>query len=151
MSEPRDTDPAGYAKGDPRRNDVVMGAAAMGFDNTKIELAKWWEKKADEEIERTLPKVAAYGATDLEEIGRKLQAAGVKIPRGEPGSPRTPQLIEAGIYFYIVGKMARWADAVARGDTVSDDTLFDIGVYVRMVQRVRQVGGWPSAREHQAR
>jgi hypothetical protein len=117
------------------------------MSDVAAELASWWEKKADEEIGRTIPKVAAYGATDLEEIGRKLAAAGVKVPRrSEPTGPwPTPALIELGIYFYIVGKMARWADAVERGDTVSDDTLFDIGVYVRMVQRVRQVGGWPSA------
>ena len=28
-------------------------------------------------------------------------------------------------------------------DPVSDDTLGDIGVYVRMAQRVRSHGGWP--------
>jgi hypothetical protein len=26
---------------------------------------------------------------------------------------------------------------------VSDDSLFDIGVYVRMAQRIRHSGGWP--------
>jgi hypothetical protein len=32
---------------------------------------------------------------------------------------------------------------VLRGDRPSDDTPYDIGVYVRMAQRVRDVGGWP--------
>jgi len=110
------------------------------------EVAAWWEKKADEEIERTMPKVSEYGATDLEEIGRHMVAAGVKPPMGAPGTWATPQRQELGIYFYIVGKMARWSDAVARGEFVSDDTLFDIGVYIRMVQRIREAGGWPNAR-----
>ena len=43
----------------------------------------------------------------------------------------------------IVGKMARWTDAIRTGRRVSDDTLFDLGIYVRMVHRVRAVGGWP--------
>ena len=33
--------------------------------------------------------------------------------------------------------------AIRRGEFVSDDTLFDIGVYVRMVQRMRETGNWP--------
>jgi hypothetical protein len=113
-------------------------------------VAKWWEDKADDEIERTLPKVAEYGATDLLEIGRHLTEAGIRVPpRNKPTGPwPDPELIELGIYFYIVGKMARWSDAVAHAERVSDDTLFDIGVYIRMVQRVRETGGWPGATEH---
>jgi hypothetical protein len=99
-------------------------------------LTEWWMDKADEEVRRTVPKAVEYGSTDLAQIGHDLAAmAGRKVSDAEAA--------ELGIMFYARGKMSRWIDAVIRGDRVSDDTLFDLGVYVRMAQRVRDAGGWP--------
>ena len=112
-------------------------------NDRSFELIEWWMQKADGEARAAAAKAIEYGAGDLEEIGRRLEAAGVKLPSGPAGTWRTPQLIEGGIYFYIVGKMARWNDAMSRGEAVSDDTIHDIIVYCRMVQRTREVGGWP--------
>ena len=101
------------------------------------ELTAWWHDLATVEIDRTVPKAVEYGSGDLVEVGRTLaRVAGRKV-----GS--VADAAELGIFFYLVGKMARWADAVESGRRVSDDTLFDIGVYVRMAQRVRVSGGWP--------
>ena len=50
---------------------------------------------------------------------------------------------ELGVFFYLIGKVARWQSAIERGERPSDDTLFDVGVYVRMAQRIRSHGGWP--------
>lgn len=110
------------------------------------ELEGWWREKAMDEIMRTVPKAIEYGAGDLEEIGRQLVAAGVVQVRG--GDDFFDDTLkrwheELGVYFYMTGKMARWRSAIERGEFVSDDTLFDIGVYVRMVQRIRDAGGWP--------
>jgi hypothetical protein len=99
------------------------------------DLEKWWSDKAQDEIHRTVPKAVEYGAGDLEDIGRDMREAGI-VGGATPDD-------ELGIYFYIVGKMSRWKQAIHRGESVSDDTLFDIGVYVRMVQRIRTNGGWP--------
>lgn len=101
------------------------------------ELAQWWQDQATAEINKTVPKTQEYGATDLIEIGRTMATNMGREVSDEEAT-------ELGIYFYLVGKLARWTDAVRRQDRPSDDTLFDLGVYVRMVQRVREVGGWPS-------
>lgn len=105
------------------------------------ELENWWHDRASEEIERTIPKALEYGSGDLIEIGRQM-AETMRIDQGR--HLKDEVLAELGIYFYVVGKMARWTDAVKNGGRrVSDDTLFDIGVYIRMVQRIRAAGGWP--------
>ena len=105
------------------------------------ELEQWWLAMANEEIERTVPKAIEYGSTDLAEIGRQMLEAGL-----HEGNHETPTA-ELGVYFYMVGKMARWTDAIRTGRRVSDDTLFDLGIYVRMAQRIRSAGGWPGINE----
>lgn len=101
------------------------------------ELTAWWHDRARTEIIAVVPKMREYGSGDLVEVGRTLaRVAGRKV-----GS--VADAAELGIFFYLVGKMARWADAVESGRRVSDDTIADIAVYARMVQRVRDVGGWP--------
>jgi hypothetical protein len=105
-------------------------------------LENWWLDLANEEIRRVVPKAVEYGSTDLIDIGRMLARAMKRTVSDEEAA-------ELGIYFYLVGKMARWSDAVKEERLVSDDTLHDIGVYVRMAQRVRAVGGWPFAPEEE--
>lgn len=114
------------------------------------ELAVWWLAKADSEVRPMVEKMLEYGgsgrALDLEEIGRGLVHSGIIVAPeflGPDGEPSPGHLQELGIYFYLLGKFARWTAAVAEGRKVSDDTLLDIGVYVRMAQRVREAGGWP--------
>lgn len=104
------------------------------------DLRVWWLHQATTEINRTVPKVVEYGATDLVEIGRTLAANMGREVSDEEAT-------ELGIYFYLVGKLARWTDAVRRQERPSDDTLFDLGVYVRMAQRNRSAGGWPGIKE----
>lgn len=119
-------------------------------EDAVAELRGWWEQTAHDEVAGLTAKMVEYGglhrATDLEEIGRGLVNSGVRMigrngPEGYAGSDAAYQ--ELGCYFYLLGKFARWTAAVAEGRTVSDDTLLDIGIYVRMVQRIRAVGGWP--------
>lgn len=111
------------------------------------QLAQWWRDTAESEIDKTVAKAVEYGARDLVEIGRQLVESGVQLPPdlrlSIPGRDHDAYFAELGVYFYAVGKMARWTSAVAEGRYVSDDTLFDIGVYIRMAQRVRQTGQWP--------
>ena len=119
------------------KRSEVPSEAPESLSRRAGELERWWLAMANEEIERTVPKAIEYGSTDLDEIGRQMLAAGL-----HEGNHETPT-DELGIYFYMVGKMARWTDAIRTGRRVSDDTLFDLGIYVRMVQRVRAAGGWP--------
>ena len=111
-------------------------------------LRGWWEQTAHDEVAQLVAKMVEYGglsrATDLTEIGRHLTEVGVpEGPLTGGGAVQEGWLQELGIYFYLVGKFARWSAAIQEGRPVSDDTLLDIGIYVRMAQRVRAVGGWP--------
>lgn len=112
-------------------------------ERMRAELKGWWLAVAEREADAVVPKAIEYGATDLVEIGRHMVEAGVRVSREAVENGLDPELAELGVYFYMVGKMARWSDAIANGRSVSDDTLHDIGVYVRMVQRIRATGGWP--------
>ena len=132
VSAPRSTE----AKEDPEASDSVSA------------LRGWWEQTAYDEVSQLVAKMTEYGglsrATDLTEIGRDLVAAGVsKGPLIGNGAVQDGWLQELGIYFYVRGKFARWQAAIIEGRPVSDDTLLDLGIYVRMAQRVRAVGGWP--------
>lgn len=99
-------------------------------------LTEWWLELAREEARRVVPKAVEYGSTDLRDIG-------VNIARLCGRTVTDAEAEELGIYFYLEGKFARWRSAIMEGRPVSDDTLHDIGVYVRMAQRVRHSGNWP--------
>lgn len=117
------------------------GAAVDGRMSAELQLAGWWRAQAETEIEMVVAKAIEYGGAgasiDLIDIGRDL----ARIAGREVGDEEATEL---GIYFYLRGKLSRWTAAVMEGRRVSDDTLTDLGVYVRMAQRTREVGGWPS-------
>ncbi len=99
-------------------------------------LDKWWLKVAREEMEPTVDKAREYGSTDLIDIGLMLARTMGRHVDAEEAA-------ELGVFFYLIGKIARWQSAIERGDRPSDDTIFDIGIYCRMAQRIRYSGGWP--------
>lgn len=113
---------------------------AMSAGNASDDLQTWWVAVAHQESGTIAAKMREYGgggrARDLIEIGRDLYDIA-----GRTGTEQ--DYAEAGVYFYLRGKMSRWTAAMMEGRAVSDDTLYDIGVYVRMAQRIRQTGGWP--------
>lgn len=117
-------------------NRIILDETHIVPVDPESELRAWWLKGAGEEIERTVPKAIEYGSTDLIDIGLMLgRTMGRRINEEEAA--------ELGVFFYLIGKIARWQSAIERGERPSDDTLFDIGVYVRMAQRIRHAGGWP--------
>lgn len=100
------------------------------------DLNQWWMDTAHAEAVAVVDKAVEYGANSMTELGHEIaKLSGRKITDAEA--------IELACYFYIKGKLGRWSDAIMAGRPVSDDTLNDIGVYVRMAQRVRSNGGWP--------
>lgn len=99
-------------------------------------LTEWWVGTAEDEVGAVAPKAIEYGSRDLVEMGRTLaRVAGREVTDEEA--------TELGVWFYVLGKMARWTAAVERGERVSDDTLHDLAVYVKMAQRTRATGSWP--------
>lgn len=117
-------------EGDTDMDDLELGPS---MEQT---LRAWWMDLAADEAERTIPKAVEYSATDLADIGHVLaRSAGRSVSDEEAA--------ELGVFFYLQGKLSRWAGAVMDGRRPSDDTIFDIGVYCRMAQRIRAVGSWP--------
>ncbi|XAO35661.1 hypothetical protein SEA_FIRECASTLE_54 [Microbacterium phage FireCastle] len=110
-------------------------------------LYRWWMETAHNEIAPMVDKITEYGgsnrATDLTELGRVMVESGVKHPPILAGPEQDAFYQELGCFFYLQGKFGRWVAAIKEGRPVSDDTLHDIGIYVRMVQRIRAAGGWP--------
>ena len=102
------------------------------------ELAQWWRAKAEAEIEAVVRKAIEYGARDLIVMGRELAAMA-----GREDNLSEAQFAELGCLMYLTGKLARATAAWAEGRMPSDDTYHDFGVYVRMIQRIREVGSWP--------
>lgn len=100
------------------------------------QLRAWWFEMAEVEVSRTVPKAVEYSATDLADIGHQLARTASRVVSDEEAA-------ELGVFFYLQGKLSRWAGAVAAGQRPSDDTIFDIGVYCRMAQRIRHAGNWP--------
>jgi hypothetical protein len=111
----------------------------------KDELRKWWDEISGEEADLAVAKADEYGSYDLLLLGRVI-ADMTDYPVAKmvaEGQSEDEIHTELGIAFYVQGKLARWVGAIKEGRRVSDDTLADTVVYVRMVQRARAVGGWP--------
>lgn len=108
----------------------------MSGDKPELELVAWWEGRAGAEAAAVVPKAVEYGSNSLMQLGR-MQA------RLQGREVADAEALELGCWINLVQKVERWSDAVLRGDRPSEDTMFDIGVYTRMAQRVRDVGGWP--------
>jgi hypothetical protein len=98
-------------------------------------LTTWWAEQAGEEIAKMGPKAVEYGAYDLTLVGAIMQDT--------MGLYRDVNLAELACWFYIFGKIGRVVGALRVGAAPSDDTILDIGIYSRMIQRIRQSGGWP--------
>lgn len=103
------------------------------------ELHQWFKDKAEQEARLVAPKAIEYGSRSLVAIGRDLAHLGGQIVTDQ-------RAIELAIWSYVKGKMERWTEAVMNGKPVSDDTLLDLGIYVKMAQRNREFGSWPGVR-----
>lgn len=105
------------------------------------ELIGWWQGQAAEEAAALADKVVEYGgegrALDLIDLGRMIASIG-----GREVNEAEAQ--EIGCAMYAYGKMGRIIVAIREGRRPSDDSWYDLGVYARMAQRIRAVGGWPS-------
>ena len=106
-------------------------------------LTDWWMERAQQEVELVGPKAVEYGPNSMIEVGRAMGRMSGRDLTDE-------EAIEVACMFYISGKLGRWVDAVAHGKRPSDDTIHDIGIYIKMAQRNREVGGWPFAPEENA-
>ena len=113
-------------------------SAVLSSNGLDSPLIHWWIGFAFAEVMATAPKAEEYGSTELVEAGAVLQSM-----LSHPIGTSDASAMEVQIYLYVLGKIGRWTAAMRCGERVSDDTLFDIGVYVRMAQKIRDTGEWP--------
>lgn len=99
-------------------------------------VAEWWTAIAAGDARAAAAKAQAYGSNSLMEEGRK-------IAKLQGRAVSDAEALELGCWNYATGKVARWSDAVMRGEQVGDDTLLDLVTYAMMTRRVRAVGNWP--------
>lgn len=107
-------------------------------DKPDIEQAvtEWWMDRAEEEARSVVPKAVEYGSNSLMQLGRKMaQLQGREVADDEA--------LELGCWANLVQKVERMTDSVMRGERCSDDTIYDVGIYIKMVQRIRDAGSWP--------
>lgn len=139
------SDPSATQPEEPIQRAEHAMQASIEFDPVmsmaEVELRGWWFEQAEREVEGTVPKAIEYSSTDLIDIGRTLAYCMARQVSDEEAA-------ELGIFFYLQGKLSRWAGAIKSGERPSDDTIYDIGVYCRMAQRVRYAGGWPGLPKH---
>lgn len=115
------------------------------------EICQWWAEVAAKDVLKFAPKVAEYGAGDLELMGNGLRmlsgsskwgdSAGLAGDgEGSDAGERSQVGQEMAISFYLMGKIGRALSAYAEGRFPSDDTLEDIRIYAFMLTRVRVAG-----------
>jgi hypothetical protein len=118
-------------------DEIRDEAGEVIVSDLAADLEGWWEQIARDEVMAVVPKAVEYSSTDLLDIGTSMaRAMGREVTHAEA--------VELGISFYALGKMSRIMGAIQEGRQPSDDSWHDLGVYARMVQRVRQSGGWPT-------
>jgi hypothetical protein len=100
-------------------------------------LTEWWIALATGDVKQAAAKAIQYGPHSLIRLGDTLRKLGDDPERDDEKS------IEMGIYFYLLGKMERWTDAVLNGERVNDDIIHDMKIYCTMAQRNREAGSWP--------
>ena len=137
MGEPGGIDPEfGEARqlwDEERQSDSDPREAEQEDRRKPQDIKPWWLGTGLADYESFGPKLAEYGAGDLVAIGQQMAGiAGREVDE--------QQAAELGVFFYLFGKMARWAEALEQGRAVSDDTLHDITVYSMMARRIRQTG-----------
>lgn len=100
-------------------------------------LRLWWVAKGHEDAALITEKYKEYGNTALLEVGQQL----ADVMGREDITKAEAQ--ELGIWFFMMGKMARLKSAILRGDQASEDTWQDLTCYSMMGRRIRSEGGWP--------
>lgn len=108
-------------------------------DQLAEELGDWFLQQAGREARLAAPKAIEYGWRSMVQQGKGLAELA--------GREYTDQgAFELAVWDMVRLKVGRWTEAVMHGKAVSDDTLLDIGIYVKMAQRAREAGAWPGVR-----
>lgn len=103
------------------------------------DLKEWWGQKSAEDAILIAQKYQEYGNHALLNTGYELASL---MGRQNVSKAEAQEL---GIYFFMMGKMSRWKNAILNGERVSEDTVQDLTCYAMMARRVHEKDGWPNA------
>lgn len=140
--------PPGGSTGNVREMVAANGAAdpdqlVERAQQLADQIKDWWHAVSRGDAAAAAAKSTEYGgagaAIDLVWLGEQL----ADMRTGTDGAVGSREAIELGIFFYLLGKMARWKAAILEGRAVSDDTIKDIHTYAMMARYNREHGSWP--------
>lgn len=139
--------------------DMEAMIEANGADSQRLaeraqeladQIVDWWNLASASDAAAAAAKSTEYGgagaAIDLVWLGEQLadMRGGVNGTNWLTGRERSAQeATELGIFFYVLGKVARWKAAILEGRPVSDDTIKDLHTYTMMARYNREHGSWP--------
>lgn len=103
-------------------------------ERSQLPVGEWWAAVAEADLQSFYPKWKEYGSHDLAVFGQFLADM-----KGWEGLSHD-QLTELGCFGYLLGKVARAAEAYTDKRFPSDDTLHDLSVYSLMARRTREGG-----------
>lgn len=105
-------------------------------DSAEQAFRSYIQDLTSEVTDMVIPKARTYGTTELSQLGATLMNVAGKGTVPERGS------MQYAVWFYSIGKMARWTAAVKRGEQPTRDTVLDILVYALMWLKVEETGEW---------
>lgn len=119
-----------------------MSEPVYEMDTTPEATEIWWQRIAQEDFAKTIPKVVEYGGT--QEGSADLQIMGFALAE-LTNNHDAPEAVkqEMACWFYVLGKVARLVSDYKQGKPGKSDTWFDITVYSMMARRLQEAGRWP--------
>lgn len=115
-----------------RQSEELPGMPKL--ETRLMPVVDWWAAISDADLDGFLPKWSEYGSNDLAQFGQFL------ADMAKWDGLTHDQLTELGCFGYMLGKMARAAEAYTGHRFPSDDTLHDLTVYSMMARRTRDGG-----------
>lgn len=113
-----------------------MPSPSNTADSAERAFRSYIQDLTSEVTDMVIPKARTYGTTELSQLGATLMNVAGKGTTPERDS------MQYAVWFYSVGKMARWTAAVKRGEQPTRDTVLDILVYALMWLKVEETGEW---------
>lgn len=113
-----------------------MPSPSHPADSAEQAFRSYIQDLTSEVTDMVIPKARTYGTTELSQLGATLMNVAGKGTVPERGS------MQYAVWFYSIGKMARWTAAVKRGEQPTRDTVLDILVYALMWLKVEETGEW---------
>lgn len=123
--------------------ESVPTPAEVAEDRREEAFREYFHNLIREILDGAVPKAKTYGTHELANLGRTLfETIHADSTRGIYNKASDQAAISTAVWFYVIGKTARWSAAVRRGEQPTQDTVVDVLVYCLMWLKVNETGEW---------